>query len=65
MFQQNHVQLLKDSAAALSSPFEDKKIETEIDGCHITMSFPASANSTALENVRGILKSVYFKSLSN
>lgn len=43
----------------------DKKIETVIDGFHVTMNFPENTNDSSLETVRSILKSAYLNSLTD
>ena len=45
-------------------PFNERQIDTEIDGFRVTMRFPESTDNSALENVRNILKSAYLNSLS-
>ena len=44
--------------------FGEKKIETVIDGCHVTMIFPGKSDDSSLENVRSILKNAYLNSLT-
>ena len=44
--------------------FDNKKIETVIDGCHVTMNFPKKSDNSSLENIRSILKSAYLNSLT-
>lgn len=46
-------------------PLNERRIDTVIDGCRITMRFPKSTDNSALENVRNILKSAYLNSLSD
>jgi hypothetical protein len=43
---------------------DNKKIETVIDGCHVTMNFPKSTDNSSLQNIRNILKSAYLNSLT-
>lgn len=44
--------------------FDNKKIETVIDGCHVTMNFSKKSDSSSLENIRNILKTAYLNSLT-
>lgn len=45
--------------------FDKKKIETVIDGFHVTMNLPENTNGSSLETVRSILKSAYLNSLTD
>ena len=44
--------------------FGEKKIETVIDGFHVTMNFPKSTDNSSLQNIRNTLKSAYLNSLT-
>ena len=44
--------------------FQEKRVDTVVDECRVTMRYPTYADDSALDNVRVILKSAYLKSLS-
>ena len=44
---------------------DKKKIETVIEGCHVTMNFPENSDGSSLKTIRGILKSAYLNSLTD
>lgn len=44
--------------------FDSNKIETVIDGCHVTMNFPGSTDNSSLQNIRNTLKRAYLNSLT-
>ncbi|ADU27399.1 hypothetical protein [Ethanoligenens harbinense] len=39
-------------------------LQTEIDGCSVTMHFAAASNDTAMKQVRETLKGAYLRSIS-
>lgn len=41
-----------------------KTLETDIDGCHVTLRFPDTTDESIFFNVREILKNAYIKSVS-
>ena len=47
-----------------SLSFGEKKIETVIDGFHVTMNFPKSTDNSSLQNIRNTLKRAYLNSLT-
>jgi hypothetical protein len=55
---------LKEKSTDVTLAFQEKRVDTVIDGCRVTMRFPTYADESTLKNVRGILKSAYLKSLS-
>lgn len=65
MFQQDNTYPMKNLSREVAAGFENKKLDTVIDGCHVTMRFSTHADDSALKNVRGILKNAYLKSLSD
>ena len=60
MLSENHAPIRPFPAA-----LDEKKIETVIDGFHVTMNFPENTNGSSLETVRSILKSAYLNSLTD
>lgn len=64
MFQQDSTYLLKNLSREAVTDFEGNKLDTVIDGYHVTMRFSAHADNSVLKNVRGILKSAFLKSIS-
>lgn len=56
---------MKNLSREVAAGFENKELDTVIDGCDVTMRFSTHADDSALKNVRGILKNAYLKSLSD
>jgi hypothetical protein len=65
VFHPDNTYPLKERSTDLPLTFEEKRVDTVIDGCHLIMRFPTCADESVLKNVRGILKSAYLKSLSD
>jgi hypothetical protein len=55
---------LKAQLTMYSLSFDSNKIETVIDGCHVTMNFPGSTDNSSLQNIRNTLKRAYLNSLT-
>lgn len=55
----------KNQPSAYPLPLDKKKIETVIDGFHVTMNFPENTDGSSLKTIRGILKSAYLNSLTD
>jgi hypothetical protein len=64
VFHPDNTYPLKEQSTDLTLTFEEKRVDTVIDGCHVIMRFPTRTDDSALDNVRVILKSAYLKSLS-
>jgi len=54
----------KEESTYLNLAFQEKRVDTVVDECRVTMRYPTYADDSALDNVRVILKSAYLKSLS-
>jgi len=65
VFHPDNTYPLKEQSSDVILAAEEKRVNTVIDGCHIIMRFPTCPDDSALNNVRGILKSAYLKSLSD
>lgn len=43
---------------------KEDTLQTEIDGCSVTMHFAAASNDTAMKQVQETLKGAYLRSIS-